>query len=60
MSLLFGRLTQNFVDFSIVVAKSDAGDASATAQIDSVAAGFRHAASQNASYLVYLGRSLIF
>ncbi|KAH8825379.1 multidrug resistance protein 1 [Flagelloscypha sp. PMI_526] len=55
MSLLFGRLTQDFVNFGTTLAKANAGDTAAAGQIPAVAAQFRHSASLNASYLVYLG-----
>ena len=53
MSLLFGRLTQNFVEFGTVLNMANAGDPDALQQLGAAAAGFRHAAAQNASYLVW-------
>ena len=58
MSLLFGRLTQNFVEFGTVLNMANAGDPDALQQLGAAAAGFRHAAAQNASYLVYIGMPL--
>ncbi|EIW81035.1 ste6-like protein [Coniophora puteana RWD-64-598 SS2] len=63
MSLLFGRLTQDFVgfgtDLALAQAAMQSGNQTAiqeTEQVLSVAAaGFRHSAALNASYLVYIG-----
>ncbi|KAI0778584.1 multidrug resistance protein 1 [Trametes elegans] len=60
MTLLFGRLTQDFVSFGItVVAVQGSGDpgaqAAAQAQLPAAAAAFKRAAALNASYLVYIG-----
>ncbi|KAI0643098.1 P-loop containing nucleoside triphosphate hydrolase protein [Trametes meyenii] len=60
MSLLFGRLTQDFVNFGMTVARSqDSTDPSAAsaakAAIPEAAAAFKHSAALNASYLVYIG-----
>jgi len=55
MALLFGRLTQDFVDFQMVLGRAQAGDQDADALIPQAAANFRHGASQNALYLVVLG-----
>ena len=59
MSLLFGRLTQNFVTFGTVLNESNAGNTTAQALLPDAAAGFRSAAALNASYLVYIGAHLI-
>ncbi|KAF9533188.1 multidrug resistance protein 1 [Crepidotus variabilis] len=55
MSLLFGNLTQGFVDFTIAINKAQSGNADAQANLPQAAAHFRKTASQSASYLVYLG-----
>jgi ATP-binding cassette subfamily B (MDR/TAP) protein 1 len=55
MALLFGRLTQDFVDFEMTLGFAQAGDASAEAMIPQAAASFRHSAAQNAIYFVILG-----
>ncbi|KAF8149154.1 P-loop containing nucleoside triphosphate hydrolase protein [Crassisporium funariophilum] len=55
MSLLFGNLTQDFVNFGTTVARANAGVPGAAASIPEAAAHFRHSASQSASYLVYIG-----
>ncbi|KAI0673480.1 multidrug resistance protein 1 [Trametes maxima] len=60
MSLLFGRLTQDFVNFGVTLAMArDASNpeaqAAAQAQLPSAQAAFKHAAALNASYLVYIG-----
>lgn len=55
MSLLFGRLTNDFVHFGQVLDSASKGNADAQAQLPAAAADFRHSASLNASYLVYIG-----
>lgn len=55
MSLLFGNLTKDFVNFTMLTFASDAGDAAATAAIPEAAAAFRRVAALDASYLVYIG-----
>ena len=55
MALLFGRLTQDFVNFEIVLGRAQAGDTSANALVPDAAVRFRHSAGENASYLVVLG-----
>jgi ATP-binding cassette subfamily B (MDR/TAP) protein 1 len=55
MSLLFGNLTQQFVNFTIVLEKAKAGDPQAIAGVPAAAASFRKVAAQDASYLVYIG-----
>ncbi|GJE98503.1 multidrug resistance-associated ABC transporter [Phanerochaete sordida] len=63
MSLLFGRLTQDFVNFGTVMASANAagpaGD-QARADLPAAAAAFRHSAALNASYLVYIGVGMLF
>jgi ATP-binding cassette subfamily B (MDR/TAP) protein 1 len=56
MSLLFGNLTRDFVNFATVVALAQGGDQEAAAQIPAVAASFRRVASLDASYLTYIGK----
>ncbi|KAM6494368.1 multidrug resistance protein 1 [Amanita muscaria] len=51
MTLLFGNLTQDFVSFGIVLNTSP-NDA---AKISAAAAAFRHSASLDATYLVFIG-----
>lgn len=58
MSLLFGDLVQQFVNFSTILSEADAGDASAADQIPAAAAEFRSAAAKSASELVYIGMLL--
>ncbi|KAF8645234.1 hypothetical protein AX16_008061 [Volvariella volvacea WC 439] len=55
MSLLFGNLTQDFVDFGTVLGEAQAGNATAASLIPQAGADFRHSAGLNASYLVYIG-----
>ena len=58
MSLLFGNLTQDFVNFTKVVYQVQAGDASAADQIPAAAAAFRHAANKGALYFTFIGACL--
>ncbi|KAG1885118.1 P-loop containing nucleoside triphosphate hydrolase protein [Suillus subluteus] len=63
MSLLFGNLTQDFVNFSLAennyTASLTSGDPTAIAQaqqiLDAAAAGFRQSSASDASYLTYIG-----
>jgi ATP-binding cassette subfamily B (MDR/TAP) protein 1 len=55
MSLLFGDLTQDFVNFSNAIQAIDPNDPQSTAKVDEIAKGFRHIAAQDASYLTYIG-----
>lgn len=55
MSLLFGNLVQQFVNFSTILANADAGVSGASEQIPAAAANFRSAAAKSASELVYIG-----
>lgn len=55
MSLLFGNLTQDFINFTNAIQNIDPNDPQSTANVDEVARGFRHVAAKDASYLVYIG-----
>lgn len=55
MSLLFGRLTQEFIAFGTVLQGAAKGDPNAIAGVPAAAESFRRAAAANASYLVYIG-----
>ncbi|OBZ71083.1 Leptomycin B resistance protein pmd1 [Grifola frondosa] len=55
MSLLFGRLTQDFVDFGVTLEMAQSGNATAQADVPAAAQAFRRSAALNASYLVYIG-----
>ena len=55
MSLLFGNLTQDFVNFTNAINSVTPNDPQSSATINEAAAHFRHVAAQNASYLVYIG-----
>lgn len=55
MSLLFGRLTQDFVAFGITSESAAAGDPAAQAALPAAASNFRHSAAQNALYLTLIG-----
>jgi len=56
MSLIFGALTQDSVDFQIVRAK--AGGPESLADLPAAAVHFRKVSTLGASYLVYIGISL--
>ena len=55
MSLLFGRLTQDFVSFETTLNAINAGDTDALSSLPEVQAGFKRSAALDASYLVYIG-----
>ncbi|KAJ4482117.1 P-loop containing nucleoside triphosphate hydrolase protein [Lentinula aciculospora] len=55
MTLLFGKLTEAFVSFQIVVNAMNQGDQTAQQVFPSVAAGFRSESSKDALYLVIIG-----
>lgn len=55
MTLLFGRLTQDFVSFGINLSKAQLGDPAAIAALPEVRETFKANASSNAAYLVYIG-----
>ncbi|KAI0267305.1 P-loop containing nucleoside triphosphate hydrolase protein [Gloeopeniophorella convolvens] len=55
MSLLFGNLTQDFVNFSNSIKNAQPGDPTSSAEIDEAAKKFRHVAANDASYLTYIG-----
>ncbi|TFK23399.1 multidrug resistance protein 1 [Coprinopsis marcescibilis] len=55
MSVLFGNLTQDFVNFGTVTKDADAGSAEAAARVPAAAEAFRRSSGVNASYLVYIG-----
>ena len=59
MSLLFSRLTQDFVSFGTALMEyqqsSPAKQAPSRTQLQAATAGFKHSAALNASYLVYIG-----
>ncbi|KAG2008663.1 multidrug resistance protein 1 [Coprinopsis cinerea AmutBmut pab1-1] len=55
MSLLFGNLTQDFVNFATVVGEAQAGNTTAAALVPEAAASFRRVAALDASYLCYIG-----
>ena len=55
MSLIFGNLTQQFVEFTIAT-NAAAGNASAQPALDQAAANFRTTSAKDASYLVCIGK----
>jgi len=55
MTLLFGRLTQDFITFTQTIRQADLGDVASQQAIPEAAQEFRNAAAKNASYLVYIG-----
>ncbi|KAJ7505250.1 P-loop containing nucleoside triphosphate hydrolase protein [Mycena galericulata] len=54
MTILFGNLVNQFVNFQIIVNEINGGDASAATQLPAVAAAFRNQASHLATYLVII------
>jgi ATP-binding cassette, subfamily B (MDR/TAP), member 1 len=55
MSLLFGNLVQDFVNFTVAVQHIDPNDPQSSANVSTAAKAFRHVAAQDASYLTYIG-----
>lgn len=55
MSLLFGNLVQEFVNFTTVTTLAAQGNQEAANRVHEVAADFRRVAGQDATYLVYIG-----
>ncbi|THH23041.1 hypothetical protein EUX98_g8136 [Antrodiella citrinella] len=60
MTLLFSRLTQDFISFQLAVSNADSQSSNSTVQanLDSAIAHFRKTSAQDASYLVYIGVGL--
>lgn len=55
MSLLFGNLTNAFVNFGTTAAEAKAGNVTAQDALPGAASSFKHTAANDASYLVYIG-----
>ena len=58
MTLLFGNLTQQYVNFNVILNKAKSGDPEAIKAIPAAAAAFRSTAAKDAAGLVYIGASL--
>lgn len=58
MSIIFGNLTESFINFGTAVANVGNGSGSED-QVQQAAVGFRHSASQDASFLVYIGLGML-
>ncbi|KAJ7166952.1 P-loop containing nucleoside triphosphate hydrolase protein [Mycena filopes] len=59
MSIFFGKLTQDFVLFTLTQAEARAGSAEAAQQLPGVAANFRRASGKNATYMTLLGLGVL-
>ncbi|KAF9781642.1 P-loop containing nucleoside triphosphate hydrolase protein [Thelephora terrestris] len=59
MSLIFGKLTQDFVNFEIIRAQAEQGLADGISALPEAQANFRKDASLDASYLVYIGVGML-
>ena len=55
MSLLFGDLTQDFINFTNAINNINPNDPQSTANVEEAARGFRVVAAKDASYLTYIG-----
>ena len=55
MTLIFGNLVQDFVNFGNVLGNAQQGNATAIADLPGAASHFRHTAALDATYLVYIG-----
>lgn len=56
MSLLFGNLTQDFVNFTQAIQNINPNDPQSSAKVEETARGFRRVAAKDASYLTYIGK----
>jgi hypothetical protein len=59
MSLIFGNLTQDFVDFGTALNNLDPNNPDTVSKLDQAASEFRHISAKDASYLTYIGASFI-
>ena len=57
MSIIFGNLTQSFVNFGAAI--QQAANPGSDPNVLAAAAHFRHTASKDASYLVYIGLGML-
>ena len=57
MSLLFGKLTNQFVDFGTAVSNLDPNNPASVDTFERTAADFRSGAARNALYLTVIGLS---
>ncbi|KAJ6585057.1 P-loop containing nucleoside triphosphate hydrolase protein [Mycena capillaripes] len=55
MTVLFGKLVNQFVEFQVIINEIQNGNVTAEAELPAAAAGFRHQASLLAIYLVIIG-----
>jgi ATP-binding cassette, subfamily B (MDR/TAP), member 1 len=60
MSLLFGNLTQDFLNFTVAIQNIDPNDPQSSARVNDAAKKFRHVSAKDASYLTYIGASSSF
>ena len=60
MSLIFGRLTQDFVSFQIIRSQAEQGLPEGVSALPEAIAHFKRTAALDASYLVYIGIALLF
>ena len=59
MTLIFGNLTQDFLNFSNAIQNINPNDPQTTATVEEAARDFRHVAAQDASYLTYIGAGVL-
>ena len=59
MTLIFGNLTQDFLNFSNAIQNVNPNDPQTTATVEEAARDFRHVAAQDASYLTYIGARVL-
>ena len=55
MSLLFGNLVQDFVNFNTAIQDINPNDPDSSVKVEKAASAFRHATAEDASYLTYIG-----
>lgn len=60
MSLIFGNLTNQFVEFQTVTTLADRGEPGFAERLPEVAAAFRKVAAEDAVWLVVIGEQILF
>jgi len=55
MTLVFGNLIQDFINFDNAIQNLNPNDPQTTAAVEEAARSFRHVAAKDASYLTYIG-----
>jgi len=59
MTLIFGNLIQDFINFTNAIQNINPDDPQTTAVVEETARSFRHVAAKDASYLTYIGARVL-